>query len=1141
MRTKRFPRKAQCIQQHTMLSIECLEDRRVLSFTPNAGSFEAINNVSTTASAGSQQGISSSFSRTTDFGTRLNASSIAGANGATANNIATSAGTISSGSPELFASAAHTAIATASAAEFAGSLAGTQRSSATTLDGSYTAQTDGILSVVLTARLWASTDANKGAYSQAISNFFGELLVNGAVVAGVDGDASIRSIGPDGVDAGSIQQTQLTVTRPGGTQDTFAVTDFAQPFVYSLDVQLAIVLRFTVAINSGDVVTLDASESFGSGQNARSDSRASSPSTGVENAISSGSATLSIETSFEATEDPSEDDEGFSSIWRLWNEPPTDDDGGGGGGDIDGDGDVDDDDRRALPDYPTALIVTTADDELDDPVLNPAGYDQNDISLREALALAANQAGNDMILFAPWIGEITLGSQLTVDSDVRIVGRGADKLTINGNNSSRIFHLNASTVDATISGMKLTGGKVTGGSSVGGAVLTDGNLTLSSVDVVSNQAGGKGGGIFVNATGALTVARSTFSLNTANTGGGAISGNFKAGTALNITDSTFSNNTSGSGGAILYYSNETGTTNLSIHNSTFSANWSNGNGGALLFQKGASSAGMTASITNSTIAHNSAIPPATAGLGGGIYNTSSAAVVTLHNTIVAKNTASNTTYHDVSGSVTGGGASSHNLIGQVGSSGLTNVTGNKVGTATVLIDPLLAPLGYYGGKTKTHALLLNSPALDAGKDSIASAFDQRGYARDYDLPVTNGIGGSSDIGAYEAGVGTALIVRSDGDRNNAINLTATVASLRLREALALAGALAGSETISFDKSLYTTSPAHIVLSYDGTDAGSAPDSLTIPAGVSLAGPRAHDVIVDGNDLTRVFYINAIPGDEPISLEGLTITGGASDVGAGIWVSDADLTLRGVRVVENAASNAGGGIYSENVERLLVSSSEISGNTVGTNGAGGGIYDHRDLDSEPGLQVINSTISGNTVAGASGKGGGLYLYRDADSSTVLLPIISATIAFNTAASGGGVYSATLTGSAFVQIRNSIVTDNVNLSAAANNVAGLNFNSGSYNLIGLGGSGGLLNNNSGNIVLSGAEPSGLESLSYYGGSTKTHALRYDSAAIDAGFDDYADDWDLEFDQRGVDRISDNDYVLGDGIDIGAMELFFDEIYS
>ena len=68
-----------------------------------------------------------------------------------------------------------------------------------------------------------------------------------------------------------------------------------------------------------------------------------------------------------------------------------------------------------------------------------------------------------------------------------------------------------------------------------------------------------------------------------------------------------------------------------------------------------------------------------------------------------------------------------------------------------LADPLLGPLQDNGGPTRTHALLMGSPAIDAGNsggctDNLGAALtsDQRGQPR----PLAGH--GRCDIGAYEA-------------------------------------------------------------------------------------------------------------------------------------------------------------------------------------------------------------------------------------------------------------------------------------------------------------------------------------------------------------------------------------------------------
>src|SRR5262249_40378690 len=73
------------------------------------------------------------------------------------------------------------------------------------------------------------------------------------------------------------------------------------------------------------------------------------------------------------------------------------------------------------------------------------------------------------------------------------------------------------------------------------------------------------------------------------------------------------------------------------------------------------------------------------------------------------------------------------------------------------LDPLLAPLGNYGGPTLTMALLPGSPAIDAGNNGLIPAgvtTDQRGLAR-----VVNG---TVDIGAFESSGFTIAVSSGDG-------------------------------------------------------------------------------------------------------------------------------------------------------------------------------------------------------------------------------------------------------------------------------------------------------------------------------------------------------------------------------------------
>jgi Bacterial Ig domain/Calx-beta domain/Bacterial cadherin-like domain len=187
--------------------------------------------------------------------------------------------------------------------------------------------------------------------------------------------------------------------------------------------------------------------------------------------------------------------------------------------------------------------------------------------------------------------------------------------------------------------------------------------------------------------------------------------------ALTIVNSTLSGNaTASDGGAIS--TTATGTS-LTLINTTISGNSAGGSGGGLIVLGG------TMTSINSTITSNVADSDNNAlGDGGGIR--AHAGTITLKNTIVAGNfneDGASDAADDISGTVDA--ASSFNLIGTGGSGGLTNgVNNNQVGVA----DVDLGPLANNGGTTQTHALLLSSPAVEAGGNANlpADTFDLDG-------------------------------------------------------------------------------------------------------------------------------------------------------------------------------------------------------------------------------------------------------------------------------------------------------------------------------------------------------------------------------------------------------------------------------
>jgi predicted outer membrane repeat protein len=384
-------------------------------------------------------------------------------------------------------------------------------------------------------------------------------------------------------------------------------------------------------------------------------------------------------------------------------------------------------------------------------------------TLRDAIngANAAPLTVNS-ISFASGISHIILAGEIVIGSlsDLRISGPGADLLTIDGGpGTNRIF---SSTANLTIRNVTLTGGNGTGvdSSGQGGAIHVGfsnvSSLTLDRVSVTGNLATA-GGGIYVSIS------------------------------PLHITNSSISgNNADGCGGGLYVVQSNP----FAIANTTISGNHSAGSGGGLCLSTGSFGA-----LRNVTITANTA-----ATYGGGIHFTSVSvppATLSLGNTIVANNegvVASDEILISGANIVSSG----NNLVGA--SSGDSTDTGESITYQSTDIrdtSPLLGPLQNYGGPTRSHTLLVGSPAIDAGNNNNAvDPFggyptllkDQRGDIFSRKADGNNDGISTVDIGAVEAqdsfiwlgGISNDFNTGSNWDRGSVpgINDDATITGLR---------------------------------------------------------------------------------------------------------------------------------------------------------------------------------------------------------------------------------------------------------------------------------------------------------------------------------------------------------------------------
>lgn len=453
-------------------------------------------------------------------------------------------------------------------------------------------------------------------------------------------------------------------------------------------------------------------------------------------------------------------------------------------------------------------------------------------SLRQAVLDANALSGRDEINFLGTLNgqTITLTSgELLITDDVDIVGPGAMNLTVSGNNSTRVFNVSSS-VNGTIEDLTITAGFT---SLNGGAITNSGVLTISDSTISNSSSNAAGGAIFNNGT--LIVTSSSIWGNSAGGASGDGGALYNAATAT-VTNTTIANNTAvDSGGGIR-------------------------NNGAL-------------TITSSTVADN------IAGVsGGGIYNVGGG--VTIQNTIVAGNTAG-VTEPNIGGALNSLG---NNLIG--------SSSGPMILRASDLhgVDPRLGPLTHNGGPTKTMALGVGSPAIDAGNTGAAPATDQRGVTR---------VGGA-DIGAFEADrnyfiVTTTLDTTLDSDP------TSVAGSLRraIEDANATANLLTGPDIIQFKIP------------------GSGPHTIQPRSAL----PTIIDPLVMDGWSQPGYVANPI-----IELDG-RLAGAAH----GLAITAGNSTVRGLVINRFVASPSGGIVLTGR------GGNRIQGNYIGTNSAGDAIF------------------------------------------------------------------------------------------------------------------------------------------------------------------------------------------------------------
>lgn len=344
---------------------------------------------------------------------------------------------------------------------------------------------------------------------------------------------------------------------------------------------------------------------------------------------------------------------------------------------------------------------------LDDPA--PDGCLPADCSLREAVIAANATTGTDTIEFAldgtvelsiapSGANDATTGD-LNITDSLLLEGRGAMDTVIDGNQLDRVLYIRYQGCSTncplvTVTDLTITGGQVSGN---GGGVVASYFTTLNRVILQNNHADNYGGGIY-------------------------------GGWHYTITNSAVISNSASYGGGVAIHG-----AGLSVNNVTVSGNSATMNGGGIAtIGVPKILLGASALIENSTIVSNSSNAGAAgAGIGSHLMNGLAEHSIRVGNNIVAFNT---------------GGVQCGPL--DQGNPTSPNLTTDGSCETTFIGDPQIGPLADNGGDTLTHALGMNSPAIDSG--TCDNGTDQRGLPRPVDLPGYPNTENGCDMGAYEA-------------------------------------------------------------------------------------------------------------------------------------------------------------------------------------------------------------------------------------------------------------------------------------------------------------------------------------------------------------------------------------------------------
>ncbi len=695
------------------------------------------------------------------------------------------------------------------------------------------------------------------------------------------------------------------------------------------------------------------------------------------------------------------------------------------------------------------------------------------LTLREAIeaanrneavgdARAGSATRTDEIIFDPSLfsagsAVLTLEEgELVISGDLHLLGPGADQLSIDANQLSRVFTIDSG-VSVSINGLTVSDGAVLDNDlddwtdSDGGGIYNLGYLNLTNTVVQGCEAEDDGGGIYNR--GVLVADHVTLANNIAGAGGGLFVG-YRG--LCNLDHMTIIANTAEVGGGIVNVSGS-----VAIRGCSIIGNRAEGevdgieDGVSEVFKGGGIFNGGELSVANSVLYGNSAESD-----GAGVCNWYGT-VYMVNSTITANSAAQS-----------GGGIENYRGDFTLTNSILTNNASasfaNSDGGFTLqsgsnlidhapgfVCDPSSGADGEWGTADDEGNLRLTEDSLAINSASNELAVDSQGNPLLVDFDGALRIqDGRVDMGAYEheatsgAGSFSSILYVDDDAELGGDGLAWETAFVDLQSALDLAEVLNNDWDDANDiDQVWIAEGTYIPTErLQWNDFRSATfsllDNVTLYGG--FAGTESslperdwtiHETVLCGEfdvtDVTDDPFDNAYSvvfasGVENVRIDGVTITGGIANVsynafpynyrsnGGGIYLHSGSLEIANTTIDGNTAHECGGGIYSYYGD-LTVSNSRIVDNSA--NDYGGGIHnshystvtlsDSSLVKNAAGFGGGLSNYSHATVTDSTSfseneaerKGGGIFNQKEAD----LFVSEGTSFATNSANIGGGIYN------------------------------------------------------------------------------------------------------------------------------------------